>query len=398
MIDIQQQKERTIFVVNYDWRDIFRTGKDEFYEKLQRDMLCPEINIFFFFSWAKESYEECEGKWCTVHKKTFGLEKVRPLLNLRALFSIPYTAYKLKVRPDAWLVYDFGMVPAMWVASKLFGGTLVMMVNNQAQIYSKTRRFGKVKGVYSWVAERIGVKFPEHFFTLNDTMQEYLGTLGVKRENISIYNVNTINRDKEHIANAQSGVIRKQYDLAKDTKILVAVARLEAEKNYPLLVNLFAGLPEKHVLFCLGEGSLRNELETQAKKLGFEKRIFFPGFVERKDIWNFYKDADVFVLLSKAEALGIVFWEAMYVNVPCIGSEVEGIMESLGKNGERGKIWKESEGQEGFTKLVSFCVTSSKERDTMIASAKSFVDEQLSNRDTINDFLDKYGSAQDNIK
>jgi len=380
-------KRYKLFIVNYDWRDIFRTGREEYYEKLQRDQLCPEVNEFFFFSWAKESYDACEGKWCTKHQKTFGLEKLRPLLNIWALFAIPYASYRYNVKPDVWLVYDFGMVPAMWLASKLFGGVLVMYVNNNPQDCSSTRRFGKTKQMYSKFAGKMGVLFVKHFFTLNESMRSYLMKLGVQKENIYIYTVNTIERDSKHILNAQKGYVREKYALPNDTKILLTVARLETEKNYPLLISLFAGLPKNYVLFCLGDGNLLKELKKQTEKLSVEDRVFFLGFIDREEIWNYYRDVDVFVLLSKAEALGIVFWEAMYMGVPTIGSNIEGIVESLGKGGERGKIWKDPDGQEGFNNLVSFCVTPSGERDTMVALAKKFVDEQLKNKETLNNFL-----------
>lgn len=387
-MEVKSKKSRKIFVVSYDWRDIFKTGQKELYEKLQRDQLCPDVNNFFFFSWAKETYYACEGEWCTKHQKTFGLEKIRPLLNLWALFAIPYTAHKYKVKPDVWLVYDFGMVPAMWLASKFFGGALVMYVNNNPEDCSLSRRFGKIKQMYSMIAVKVGVFFVKHFFTLNESMCSYLVGLGVQKENVHIYTVNTIERDSKHILSAQKGYVREKYALPNETKILLTVARLESEKNYPKLIKLFSGLPENHVLFCLGDGILMKELKKQANKLGVEKRIYFLGFVERKEIWNYYKDADVFVLLSKAEALGIVFWEAMYMGVPTIGSDIEGIIESLGKDGERGKIWIAQSGQDGFNSLVSFCTTLSVERDTMISQAKKFVDEKLTNRETINNFLD----------
>lgn len=382
-----KKKEYTVFIVSYDWRDLFRTNNKEYFEKLQRDQLCPEVNDFFFFSWAKEAYDVRDGKWCTAHRKTYGLEKIRPLLNLWAFFLIPYTAYKYSVRPDVWVVYDFGMVPAMWLASKLFGGVLILYVNNNPQDCSLTRKFGKIKQMYSKLTERIGVYFVKHFFTLNESMCEYLMGLGVQKKNIHIYTVNTVERDIEYIRNAQKGYVREKYALPNETKILLTVARLEEEKNYPLLLDLFSTIPSENVLFCLGAGSLMEKLQEQTKKLQIENRVFFVGNVDRNEIWNYYKDADVFVLLSKAEALGIVFWEAMYIGVPTIGSNLNGIIESLGKDGERGKIWKETDGQEGFNNLVSFCVTPSEERDTMISQARIFVDERLENRDTLNDFI-----------
>ncbi len=375
------------FIVNFDWRDLFRTGRGEFTEKLNRDQLRPDLNRFFFFSWGRKQYVSLDGVWQTVHTRTFGLHILRPLLNLWALVLIPYVAWRYRIRPDVWLVYDFGMVPACWIAHKLFGGRLIMLLNNQPVLYSQARRFGWLKGWYSFVTERMSVGFVEHFFTLNETMREYLANLGVSRERTTLFTVNTIERDAAHITASHAGAIRVQYRIRSDQKILVAVARLEAEKNYPLLLDLFATLPSTYVLFCLGEGSYRPQLETKVRELGIADRVFLPGNIPRADIWNYYKDADAFVLLSKVEALGIVFWEAMYVDVPVLGAAVPGIMESLGIDGERGRVWDESDGVQGFGERVRFCTTDSPERDAMVARAKEFVDTKITNRVTFNDFI-----------
>jgi glycosyltransferase involved in cell wall biosynthesis len=385
---MENEKPLFFFIVNFDWRDLFRTGRHEFTEKLYRDQLRPDLNRFFFFSWnSAHHYVSLEGAWTTVHTRTYGLHLLRPLLNLWALFLIPYTAWRYHLRPDVWLVYDFGMAPACWLAHKLFGGRLLMILNNQPVLYSRTRRFGWLKGWYSYVTERMGVGFVEHFFTLNETMREYLRALGVAPERISFYTVNTIERDLPLIDAATPGTIRTRLAIPKEKKLLLAVARLEAEKNYPLLLDLFATLPDEYVLVCLGEGSLRGALEEQARRLAITDRLYLPGNTLREDIWNYYKDADAFVLLSKAEALGIVFWEAMYVNTPVLGAAVPGIVESLGARGERGKIWHEEDGPEGFLREVRFVTTPSTERTAMIERAKVWVDEKLTHRTTLNDFI-----------
>jgi glycosyltransferase involved in cell wall biosynthesis len=385
------EKPLLFFIVNFDWRDLFRTGRDEFHEKLMRDQLRPDLNRFFFFSWAHTQYSSLEGTWQTVHTRTYGMEKIRPLLNLWALFRVPYVAWRYHIRPDVWLVYDFGMVPACWIAKKLFGGRLIMLLNNQPVLYSQTRRWGWVKGWYSFVTERISVGLVEHFFTLNETMRMYLANLGVSREQTTLFTVNTIERDQVHIENAHPGVIRARLHIPREKKILLAVARLEAEKNYPLLFDLFATLPQEYVLVCLGEGSLRSALERQAQSLAVADRVYLPGNILREDIWNYYKDADTFVLLSKAEALGIVFWEAMYVDVPVLGASVPGIIESLGHDGDRGRVWNEKDGAQGFAERVAFCTAQSSERHAMISRAKKWVVEKLENRTTFNDFIRSSG-------
>ena len=376
-----------LFIVNFDWRDLYRTDRHEFAEKLNRDQLRPDINRYFFFSWGTHHYVSLDGPWQTVHTRTFWLHKLRPLLNLWALILIPYTAWRLHIRPDVWIVYDFGMVPACWIAHALFGGRLFFILNNQPVLYSRTRRFGWLKGWYSYVTERIGVHFVEHFFTLNETMRRYLNNLGVSDDQISFYIVNTIERDMHLITTATHGTIRERLHLPAHTTLLLAVARLEAEKNYPLLLDLFAALSDEYVLVCLGEGSMRGVLEAKRKQLGLESRVYFPGNILREDIWNYYKDADTFVLLSKAEALGIVFWEAMYVTVPVLGAAVDGIMESLGTDGERGRIWRESDGPAGFAERVRFCTTPSIEREAMVKRAKEWVDDRVYDNTTLNEHV-----------
>lgn len=375
----------TIFLINFDWRDIFRTDVHEMNEKLVRDQLNPDLNNFFFFSWARMSYEVDGEHYSTRHIRTYGLEKVRPTLDIVALFAVPWVAYKKHVRPDVWSSYDFGMVPALWIAKCFFGGKIVMVLNNQPHIYSKTRRFGWIKGLYSWIVERIGIRFVDHIFTINTTMKEYIKSLGLPEENITVFAMDTIIRDEVYIRNAQKGVIRAKYSIPHDTKVLVTAARLEAEKNYPKLLELFAGLGDGYVLFCLGMGSLQAQLEAQAETLGIRDRVHFEGFVQRRDIWNYYNDADVFVLLSNVEALGIVFWEAMYARLPALGSNVDGILESIGSDGDRGRVWKHGGTQKEFTDAITFCTTPSAERSLMLERARQFVDAQIKNRVTVND-------------
>ena len=385
MHPMKSEKKLNIFLVNFDWRDIYQQKeKTELIEKLERDRLGSRENNFFFFSWAKSSYAVLEGQYRTVHQKSHGLEKVRPLLDMWSWFLIPYTAHKHKLRPDAWVTYDFGMVPSLWICKKMYGGKLVFVLNNQPAIYSQTRKFGKIKGLYSWVMERIGIRFVDHALTINETLKKYIVALGAPGEKVTIFSMNTIDRDARFITESKKGEIRKRHNLGPKTKVLLTVARLEAEKNYPKLLELFAGLSDDHVLFALGRGSLLPELELQAEKLGIRDRVFFEGYVSRDKIWDYFNDADAFILLSKAEALGVVLWEAIVAGVPIVCSQVEGMVETVGKDKERGRVWSEASGQEGFNERVKFCTEESREKKEMLARAQAFVEAQRKNQMTIN--------------
>ncbi len=376
-----------VFILNCDWRDRFQQSFHEFRDKLERDQLNSEINSFFVFSWARISYVKIDNKFSSIHRKTI-LDKLRPLLDIWTIPLVLYSAWKYKLRPQVWLCYDFGFVPALWISSLVFGGKVVMCLNNQPRIYSMTRSFGYIKYMYSWFVEKAFCRLVEHFLTINKTMKSYIENLGITSNKISIFSMNTINRDMKYIDKMKSGLMREKYKVPENHKIIITVARLEAEKNYPLLLNLFSTLRPEYTLFILGRGSLLESLQQQVLNLGIQDRVHFMGFVHRDEIWNYYADSDVFVLLSKAEALGVVFWEAMYSNIPIIGSNVSGISESLGLNGERGLLWDLETSKAGdFQKLIDFCVHSSSKKDIMLRNARKYIDEQIRNDITINDII-----------
>ena len=371
-------------MVNYDWLDMFRNDPDLFRGKLERDKLEPDRNSFFFFSWSHVSYREKRDCMGTVHMKT-RLYKVKPLLDLLAIFIIPFTVWRQGERPQAWMSYDFGMLPALWTSKLLFGGKVVLCVSNQPALYSKTRKFGQLKGAYSYVVERLWHRLADHYFTINESMRGYLQSLGIPKAKVTVFYVNTIERDLSFIAKAKKGAIRASLGIPADTKIMLTVARLEAEKDYPRLLKLFASLGKGYVLIALGRGSLLPELIELCSTLDIKDRVIFAGLVGRDKIWDYYLDADVFALLSKAEALGLVFWEAMYMGLTVIGSNADGIVETIGKNGDRGYIMAAQDGEDDFKQKVDFCVMPSRERDLVMARAKEFVETQMKNKVTFND-------------
>jgi glycosyltransferase involved in cell wall biosynthesis len=95
----------------------------------------------------------------------------------------------------------------------------------------------------------------------------------------------------------------------------------------------------------------------------------------------------VFVLLSRAEALGLVFWEAMYAGLPVVGSFASGIIESIGKDEERGFLWDESQGSEKFEEEIQQVVTRTQLVKEKVVHAKEYVNQKILNTITINDIV-----------
>lgn len=116
---------------------------------------------------------------------------------------------------------------------------------------------------------------------------------------------------------------------------LVSVGRLSKEKGHIILLRAFAKITDKNwTLHLIGDGPERNNLETEAEKLGVTNRVIFHGHLK-----NFNKllgESEIFVLPSFYEGFPNALLEAMSVPLACISSNcVAGPSDIIehGKNG-----------------------------------------------------------------
>jgi glycosyltransferase involved in cell wall biosynthesis len=110
---------------------------------------------------------------------------------------------------------------------------------------------------------------------------------------------------------------------------ILFVGRLEHMKGVDLLLEAFKRVKSKNCkLHIVGKGSLREELEQRANKLGILNRVVFRGHLLGKDVYQEYAEAEIFCGLSRSEALGNVFIEAMAGGCALIFTKLEGILQS----------------------------------------------------------------------
>lgn len=106
-----------------------------------------------------------------------------------------------------------------------------------------------------------------------------------------------------------------------DIPVLIAIGRLEKQKDFATLLRAFAGVrrlrPARLVL--LGEGSLRPLLQQLAEELGVVDDLSMPGFVSNP--FAYLSRASVFVLSSTHEGFGNVLVEAMACGTPVVSTD-----------------------------------------------------------------------------
>lgn len=107
-----------------------------------------------------------------------------------------------------------------------------------------------------------------------------------------------------------------------DSPYLLNVARLVPQKGHALLLEAYKASGISHRLVIVGEGPLKGELEAKARSLDIADRVFFAG--KRSNPYPWMKQADLFVLSSEYEGLGIVLTEAMACGTPILAVESRG--------------------------------------------------------------------------
>lgn len=112
-----------------------------------------------------------------------------------------------------------------------------------------------------------------------------------------------------------------ELGLPATAPLLLAVGRLNPQKNHALLLEAFADprLGAAHLLVA-GDGALRAELQARAEALGVAARVHFLGV--RADVPRLYGAADAMVLASSWEGNPLVVMEAMAAGAAVVATAV----------------------------------------------------------------------------
>ena len=173
-----------------------------------------------------------------------------------------------------------------------------------------------------------------------------------------------LDRSKFEIDNTREA-IRTEFQLMPDSIVLGCVALLKPQKNHSLLLNAFAGLPEKlrnksHLLL-VGEGKLRSSLEEQVQKLDIKNQVTFTGY--RRDIPQLLQGMDIFVLSSDYEGLPFAVLESMAMGLPVVATAVDGVRDAI-VSGETGLLVPPQE-VEALQKAITDLISNSEQRKSM---------------------------------
>ncbi|MCX5869806.1 MAG: glycosyltransferase [Deltaproteobacteria bacterium] len=159
------------------------------------------------------------------------------------------------------------------------------------------------------------------------------------RNHFTIYNAVDSERIAREAGSKNVAQLRSSLNLA-GKKVVGYVGRLRWEKGPHILIAAFAKVVQeipKTVLLVVGDGPDREDLESQAKKIGIETSIIWLCQKSQQDVFQFYGIMDVVAVPSIFEGFGLVAAEAMAAGLPVVGTAVDGLAEIIIDN-ETGRL------------------------------------------------------------
>lgn len=140
-------------------------------------------------------------------------------------------------------------------------------------------------------------------------------------------------------------------------------------------------------LTCIGSGGTAlDEIKNYIKEKQLENNISFTGQIDRDKIIEYYDKNQCFIMISKSEAFGLVYLEAMARGCICIGTRGQGI-DGVIIDGENGFLCKGGDTQE-LAQIINHINSLSGEEKQRISENARRTAEELSDYNVAKMYID----------
>ena len=191
---------------------------------------------------------------------------------------------------------------------------------------------GPMKMLLYGAFDRFSERFVDRFLVVSSVLaQSMIQGHGIPQEKVvKIYNGIETDHYKPRDQEEGRRRVRQEYSVNDNEILIGSLGRLVWQKGFeyflqsiPILIQEIPGAR----FMLVGEGSLRQELERQARLLGIQDRLVFTG--HRSDIRDIMAAMDVVVIPSLLEGFPMITLEAMAMEKPIVTTSIDGIMEQI---------------------------------------------------------------------
>ena len=277
----------------------------------------------FTYFYPRRLEKLCHGFGILFNLKNSFLAKIQVLpFFISQLYNINRLIKKEKID----LIYANWIIPQGFIATFIRRSCNIPLVtySHGSDVFPLKNKFFKFIQKYTLKNSEVVIinRFPEFYGKIK------VIPLGI---NIKKYTKKYSKREKNEIV--------EKYGL-KNSRVLLFVGRLNELKGVQYLIRALLDINNKFKnvkLLVIGQGPYKTSLEEIVKELNLQNHVIFIGALPKKDIGVYYNLADIFVLPSLSEGLGIVLLESILSGTPVIGTNVGGVPDII-KNNETGLL------------------------------------------------------------
>lgn len=154
-----------------------------------------------------------------------------------------------------------------------------------------------------------------------------------------------------------------------EARIVMAVGRLEAQKNFGSLLNAWQKVERKHpdwLLQIWGEGAQKILLNDQIRNLGL-KNAHLMGFSTQ--VIDLYPEASILAVTSRYEGFSLTILEAMAAGLPVVSYDCPCSPRDIIEDGEDGFLVDQGD-ENSMAERICWLIEHDEARKTMGAKAK----------------------------
>lgn len=204
------------------------------------------------------------------------------------------------------------------LAARIAGVPVVVSTLHSIDRWAQKRPLGKL---YGWTS-----RFADRLIAISEDVKNFHMANTAVNESKFITIENGVDIQSFAGQKPAGRGIRKELGLNDSALIFGIVGRLTPPKDHEVFLQAAAlilqSVPQSRFLI-VGDGPLRNDLESRARELGIQTAVIFTGM--RRDIPAVLGALDVLVLSSLWEGLPVTLLEGMASALPVVATQVGSI-------------------------------------------------------------------------
>lgn len=269
-------------------------------------------------------------------------------------------------RPDVFHLFEPSLLGVGGIYyGRAFGVPVVVSSHTNLPAYVHYYKLGLLEGAI-WSLMRLRHRGAELNLCTSTVTLADLERHGIER--LALWE-RAVDAERFHPSKRSAEMRNRLSGGETEKRLLLYVGRLSAEKDVGTLRSVLEAVPETR-LAIVGDGPTRVELEKHFAGTG----TFFAGYMQGEELAAAYASADVFVMPSKTETLGLVILEAMASGCAVVACRAGGVPDAV-EDGATGYLF-EAEDPEGMVGAVKQALGGGAELAAILARAREDVEQR----------------------